>query len=128
MKIPGLFTKAAKHHRFEYKPRYYDPKKEEHDAREERVRQELANEKGDTPEEGGTPYDYRVRMKGAFQAARRKPQTSDGPNVAILRTGIILLIVLLFIGYLQWGGKVVYVLFFVFPIWIYLRFFKKRQQ
>ena len=128
MKIPGLFTKTTKHHRFEYKPRYYDPKKEEHEERESRLRREIAMENGD--ESGAeNPYDHRVRMKGAFQAQRKRgtPATSGEPNYALIRLGIFLIITLLLIGFFQWGGKVVYVLFLVFPIWIYLRFFKKKK-
>jgi hypothetical protein len=127
MKIPGLFTKSAKYHRFEYKPRYFDPKKEEYEAREERLRAELAREKGEAPE--ATAYDYRTRIKGTFQAARkRSAPSSDEPNYAIIRLGILLLISLLLFGFFQWGGKVVYALFLIFPIWIYLRFFKKPKQ
>jgi hypothetical protein len=128
MKIPGIFTKAPKHHRFEYKPRYFDPKKEEHEAREERIRAEIAREKGEQPQSSGVPYDYRARIKGSFQTARKRSAPSkDEPNYAILRLGILLLISLLLFGFFQWGGKVVYVLFLVFPIWIYLRFFKKPK-
>ncbi len=128
MKIPGLFTKSAKYHRFEYKPRYYDPKKEEHDEREARLRKEIALEKGEAPVEENNPYDHRVRMKGAFQSARkRSAPTKDEPNYAVIRLGILLIISLLLVGFFQWGGKVVYALFLVFPIWIYLRFFKKKK-
>jgi hypothetical protein len=127
MKIPGLFTKTAKYHRFEYKPRYYDPKKEEHEEREARIRREIAMEQGEIPAENN-PYDHRVRMKGAFQSARKRgASTSDEPNYAIMRLGILLLIALFLIGFFQWGGKVVYALFLIFPIWIYFRFFKKNK-
>ncbi|HMJ69985.1 MAG TPA: hypothetical protein VK508_13865 [Cyclobacteriaceae bacterium] len=127
MKIPGLFTKAAKYHKFEYKPRYFDPKKEEHEAREDRIRAEIAKEKGEALEP--TTYDYHTRMKGTFQAARKRSAPSSGePNYAIIRIGILLLISLLLFGFFQWGGKVVYALFLIFPIWIYLRFFRKPKQ
>ena len=72
MKIPGLFTKAPKYHKFEYKPRYWDPKKEEHEAREARIREEIAKENGIAPPENESTYDYHARMKGAFQSARRR--------------------------------------------------------
>jgi hypothetical protein len=128
MKIPGMFTKAPKYHKFEYKPRYYDPKKEEHDERESRLRREMALEKGDAQDEGGAPYDHRARMKGAFQTARKRtPVSKDEPNYALIRLGILLILSLLLVGFFQWGGKVVYALFLVFPVWIYLRFFKKKN-
>jgi hypothetical protein len=129
MKIPGLFSKSPKHHRFEYKPRYFDPKKEEHEAREERIRAELARENGTRPQPSATPYDYRSRMKGTFQMARKRSAPSkDEPNLALIRIGILLLISLLLVGFFQWGGKVVYALFLIFPVWIYLRFFRKHKQ
>lgn len=125
MKIPGIFTKSPKYHRFEYKPRYFDPKKEEHEEREARIRAEIAKENGEVHEQS-TPYDHRARMKGAFQSARKRaPKSSDEPNIALIRLGILLLITLLLVGFFQWGGKVVYALFLVFPVWIYLRFFRK---
>jgi hypothetical protein len=130
MKIPGMFSKSAKYHRFEYKPRYFDPKKEEHEAREERLRQEIAREKGINPEDAeSTPYNYRARMSGAFQEARRRSSKSASePNVALIRIGVMLLIALLLVGFLTWGTKVVYSLFLIFPIWIYLRFFKPKKE
>lgn len=129
MKIPGLFTKSAKYHRFEYKPRYYDPKKEEHEEREARLRAEIAKENGEAPPDQSTPYDHRARMKGAFQSARKRaPKSNDEPNYAIIRIGILLLISLLLFGFFQWGGKVVYALFLIFPIWIYIRFFRKPKS
>ena len=129
MKIPGLFVKSAKYHRFEYKPRYFDPKKEEHAEREARLRKELAMENGETPADEN-PYDHRARMKGAFQSARKRsaPAAKGEPNYAIIRLGILLIISLLLVGFFQWGGKVVYALFLIFPIWIYFRFFKKKES
>lgn len=129
MKIPGLFSKSPKYHKFEYKPRYFDPKKEEHAAREKRLRAELAQKNG-TSVENSSQYDHHVRMKGAFQSARKRsvPVSKDEPNYAIIRLGILLLIVLLLFGFFQWGGKVVYALFLVFPIWVYFRFFRKRKE
>jgi hypothetical protein len=128
MKIPGMFAKSPKHHKFEYKPRYYDPKKAEYEERESRLRREIALENGQTPEDSGTPYDHHARMRGAFQSARKKtPKSKDEPNYAIIRLGILLILSLLLFGFFQWGGKVVFVLFLIFPIWIYLRFFKKKN-
>lgn len=129
MKIPGIFTKSPKYHKFEYKPRYYDPKKEEHEAREERARQELAREEGKELEQNGSTYDHRARMKGAFNAARKRsaPATKGEPNYALIRSGIVLILVLLLLGFLQWGPKVVYALFLVFPVWAYFRFFRKSS-
>lgn len=129
MKIPGLFGKTPKHHKFTYKPRYYDPKEEENRAREERIRSEIAQENGTAVEStNGASYDYRSRIKGSFQTARKRSAPSkDEPNYAIIRLGILLLLSLLLVGFFQWGGKVLYILFLIFPVWIYFRFFKKSK-
>jgi len=128
MKIPGLFGKTSNYHRFEYKPRYFDPRKEEYEAREERIRRELALEKKDDIRPNETEYDYRARMKGAFQTARRRSSSKgDESNAAILRLAILLIIALFLFAFFQWGSKVVYGLFLVFPVWIYFRFFKKKK-
>ncbi len=125
MKIPGLFSKAPKYHRFEYKPRYFDPKKEEHEAREERLRQELAKEQGIPAEEAPTnPYNYRSRMTGAFQEARRRSKPASEPNLALIRIGVMLLIALFLIGFLTWGGKVV-VSSLYFRSTLYSRFIRR---
>ena len=126
MKIPGLFSKSAKYHRFEYKPRYYDPKKEEAEAREERLRRELAAQEGKETVADEETFGYRTRMAGAFQQARKRSKPAGEPNAAMLRLAILLILVLLIIGFLTWGPKVVYSLFLVFPVWIYIRFFKKN--
>lgn len=127
MKIPSIFTKSPKYHRFEYKPRYYDPKKEEHDARIERIKQEIANEKGDTVAQNN-PYDYRARMSGAFQQARRKAKPQSELDVALVRLFIMLAIALFLIAFLTWGKAAIYGLFLVPPIWIYFRFFRKTKE
>lgn len=127
MKIPSIFTKSPKYHRFEYKPRYFDPKKEEHDARIERIRQEIAKEKGEkTVEEN--PYDYRARMSGAFQQARKRAKPQSELDVALVRLFIMLTIAVFLIGFLTWGKLAVYGLFLVIPVWVYFRFFRKPKE
>ncbi|HZY81642.1 MAG TPA: hypothetical protein VFE50_19095 [Cyclobacteriaceae bacterium] len=129
MKIPGIFGKTPKHQRFNYKPRYYDPKEEENRDREERIRQEIARENGTAVENTSSDdtLGYRSRMKGSFQSARKRSAPSkDEPNYAIIRLGILLLLALLIVGFFQWGGKVLYILFLVFPVWIYFKFVKKN--
>jgi hypothetical protein len=42
--------------------------------------------------------------------------------------GIVLLLTLLIVGFFEWGGKVFYLLFLVFPFWIYFRFFRQNKE
>ncbi|NJN41989.1 MAG: hypothetical protein HC811_06980 [Flammeovirgaceae bacterium] len=44
MKFFSLFTKTPVHQRFQYNPRYFDPKKEEMKEREERIMRELSTD------------------------------------------------------------------------------------
>lgn len=117
MKFLSLFTKAPSHQRFNYTPRYWDPKKEEMIEREARIRRELKLE-----EEKG-PGDYRSRIQGSFQAARkRSKQTGDSLNATLLRLGIILFLVLFVMAYLQWGQPAFYGLALFIPFYLYLKF------
>jgi len=130
MKIPGIFGKTPKHQRFNYKPRYYDPKEEENRDREDRIRREIVRENGTAVENANSDNScgHRSRLKGSFQSARKRSVPTKGePNYAIIRLGILLLLVLLIVGFFEWGGKVLYVLFLIFPVWIYFKFFRNNK-
>jgi hypothetical protein len=123
MKFISLFTKAPNHQRFSYTPRYYDPKKEEMREREERIRRELEKERGIVSEADDS--GYRRRMTGSFHAARRRSKnTSGGPNVVMLRLGVLLFISLFLFAFLTWGKPVLYTLFIFVPIYFYFKFRK----
>lgn len=120
MKFLSLFNKTPTHQRFNYTPRYYDPLKEEMKERELRIRKELEleNENG--------PGDYRSRIAGSFQAARKRSKQSEkslGAN--LLRFGIILFLVVFIIAYIQWGQVAFYGFALFIPFYLYLKF-KKR--
>lgn len=119
MKFLSLFTKTPTHQRFNYSPRYYDPKKEEMMEREARIRRELQLE-----QENG-PGDYRSRISGSFHAARkRSKQTGESLNATLLRFGIILFLVLFIIAYIQWGQVAFYGFALFIPFYLYLKFKK----
>lgn len=122
MKFPSLFTKVPTYQRFNYKPRYYDPDKEEKELREERIRRELDTEQGTQGPDAG---DYRSRIKGSFQAARRRSKPSSDSSVVLIRLAVLLFIALFIIAFLTWGKPAVYSLFIFFPVYIYFKFFRK---
>ncbi len=124
MKFPSLFTKTPQYQRFNYKPRFYDPQKEEMKEREERIRRELELEKGITSE--GDQQVHRTRIAGAFQAARRRSKTNPNnpPNAALMRTASLLFVVLFLIAYLQWGKPALYLAFLIVPFYLYAKFKK----
>lgn len=121
MKFFSLFTKTPTHQRFNYTPRYWDPKKEEMMEREARIRKELKME-----EERDSSRDYRSRISGSFQSARkRSKQTSESLNATLLRFGILLFLVLFVIAYLQWGRAAFFGFALFVPFYFYLKLKKK---
>ncbi len=120
MKFVSLFTKATSPQRFAYNPRFYDPKKEEMEEREHRIKSELDTEQG-------KPEDLtrkRSRIAGSFQAARKRSKAGSEPNAAVLRSVILICLVLFLMAFITWGKAALYGLFILFPVYIYLRFKK----
>lgn len=125
MKIVSLFTKAPQHQRFSYRPRYYDPQKDEMREREERIRKELERERGMTQSDG----QYRSRIAGSFQAARKRSKPTAQTSAILLRFGVLLFIALLLIAFLQWGKPALYGGLILVPLYFYSKFknFKRSE-
>lgn len=113
MKFPSLF-KPARHQRFHVEPRYYDPVKEEIEARTSHIRAELGQKK---------EVDFMdiqhssSRISGAF--TRR---TSRRSGVNVMQIVILLLLIGLFGGYLYFGEVAVYIILTVSSLLLYLKF------
>jgi hypothetical protein len=122
MKFPSLFGRTPSHRRFEYRPRFYDPQKEERAERERRIREELALEKADTSVAEG---DYHARIKGSFQRSRRRAKPSRETSAILVRLAVLLFISLWLIAYMQWGNVAFYALFLAIPVWFYFRFIRR---
>ena len=121
MKFPSLFGRTPSYHRFEYKPRYYDPQKEEREERDRRIREELQMDK----EKTAVNDDYRSRMRGSFRQAMRRAKPGSETSAAMIRLAVLMFITLFLIAYLTWGYVAIYSLFLAFPVWIYFRFVRK---
>lgn len=122
IKFPSLFGRIPKHQRFNYEPRYYDAKKEEREAREERLRLELTGEADDY-----SNGKYRSRISGAFKSSRKTSKTTSPElSALVVRLGIMLLLTVMLIAWLQWGQVAFYLLLLIVPVYIWVRFFKKR--
>jgi len=118
MKFPSIF-RTAQPMRFDIKPRYYDPVKEDIAQRTAKIKRELQadgkisleNEDFDT-----LNRDYGSSIRGAFtQGGPIKGRTSSVIN----RTGIIRLVIFLvllgaFFGYVYLGPDVLYTMLFIF--------------
>lgn len=121
MKFLSLFTKAPQHQRFTYKPRFYDEQKEEMRERENRIRKEIERERGVVTEE---QEEYRSRIAGSFQAARKRSQPASSTNATMIRLGVLLFLSVFIIAFLQWGKPALYSLFLFIPVYFYLKFKK----
>jgi hypothetical protein len=125
MKFSGLFTKTPAHKRFNYIPRHYDPREEEMKERQERIRKEL--EAGLRKETADDLLQHQSRIKGSFQAARKRSVQKTEPSAAVLRTLITLFIVLELLAYLQFGNVALYGILLIIPFYLFLKLrnFKK---
>ncbi len=122
MKFASLFTKAPNYKRFSYEPRFYDQKAEERKEREDRIRQEIALERGQQSDE---TRDYRSRMTGAFQSARKRSQTSPATlQSSLIRLGAFLFLTLFIMAFMTWGKVALYSFLLFVPVYIYLKFRK----
>ncbi|MCU0418199.1 MAG: hypothetical protein MUC38_00960 [Cyclobacteriaceae bacterium] len=117
----SLFTKTPSHQRFQYQPRYYDPKKEELDERVKRIQQQLAQERGEVVAHQSDMADYRSRIAGSMQAARKRSASKEG-GVVIVRLAILLFLALIIMAYLTWGNSALYLLIGFVPLYLWMRF------
>ena len=122
MKFVSLFTKAPNYRRFSYSPRFYDQKAEERKEREDRIRQEIARERGERSIETS---EYRTRMTGAFHSARKRSKSSqDTLRSSLIRFGVLLFLTLFIMAFLTWGKAALYSLLIFVPIYFYIKFKK----
>jgi Flp pilus assembly protein TadB len=117
----SLFAKTPAHQRFQFQPRYFDPQKEELDNRVERIKNQLAKERGEVAETTDNPSDYRSRMVGAIQAARKR-NSKKGGQVVIVRLAILLFLTLIIMAFITWGNQALYLLIGIIPIYLWMRF------
>lgn len=77
MKLPTL-TRLARYKRFDYQPRYYDPVKEEVEARAESIRKQIRQQKSGNYQQDNT------RIREAFRQNRRKDKRADLMQMAFV--------------------------------------------
>jgi hypothetical protein len=107
MKLPSIF-RTATHARFEIKPRYYDPVKEEIEQRTSRIKHELRNQ-GMIDSDTEDSHTYGSSLRGAFtQGSPIRGRSSSGSSAGMLRLGIIVILVAALTGYYYFGNEVLY--------------------
>lgn len=119
MKFISLFTKTPNYKRFSYQPRYYDPAEEERKEREERIKREIARERGETPEDVA---GYKARIRGSFHSSRKRSKVENSTlNTAMLRLGVLLFLTLFLMAFFTWGKPVLYSLIVFVPLYLYAK-------
>ena len=104
MKFLSVFTKAPKHQRFNYTPRFYDSQKEEMLERENRIRLEMEKQRGEMkPEES----IHRTRIAGSFRAARKRSNPEKATGNAVM---------------IRFGPPALYAMILFVPFYLYLKF------
>lgn len=104
------FSKVARHRVFQHDPIYYDEKKEERDARERRIKDELGLLSDEDKDDGYADRirgGIRRRMKSHYEVARSEKRRSN------LRLVVILIALMILGVYLIQEGMVWMESFFV---------------
>lgn len=105
MKFPSLFRSASPM-RYDVKPRYYDPIKEELEERTSRIKREM-EEEGllEKEEDGVRSKSYGGNLRGSFAQHRGiKPKSSSLFNsTAMIRTLLFFAMIIAAFGYIYLG-------------------------
>lgn len=109
MRIPS-FVRLPNHKKFNMPLRHYNPIKEELEGRVEESTREFLNHKKVNGSKVGISF-------------KRKPNRI--PSTGFIQLFIIIVLVILIIGWLQYGNDIFYFGFIVVPAYLYFRF--KRQ-
>jgi len=131
MKFPSLF-RTANPSRFDVKPRYYDPVKEELNERTARIQKELEAEGklGDISEEDRLRH-YSSGIRGSFSQYQgiKEREGSIMTSTAMIRTLIFLFLVAGLAGYIYLGPVIFeYLLYLVLLIVSIYYFFKLKPK
>jgi hypothetical protein len=133
MKFPQIF-RTTQPMRFDIKPRYYDPVREEIEQRTARIKKELQAD-GKLPvedgDEEGLSY-YSSSIRGSFTGGSQiKGRTSSALHSAgMIRLVIFVLLIVSLFGYIYYGPEAIYIpLYIVAGISLLFVFFRlKRKQ
>lgn len=112
MRFPSLF-RLPKHQRFHIEPRYYDPVKMEIKERTERIKQAMKRK---------ITEDYKPTQIHFKRKARASPVAS------MLQLLIALILGMMVVGWLEFGNRIFYFLFWlVIPTYLLYLFIKMKK-
>lgn len=106
MKFPSIFRTSSPQ-RFDIKPRYYDPVKEEIEERTSRIKQEL-KEEGLISGDDENPMGYGAGIRGSFSNYRgiKQRDTNLFSSTAMIRTLIFFGLIAASFGYIYIGPEI----------------------
>lgn len=110
MKVPSIF-RLPRYQRFEVKPRYYDPIKEDLDNRSSRIKKEIELARQGKQVES---------IRDAFKARGASNRSAD-----MFQILMIIIISVSIGGYIFYGASVYFALLLLLPLYIILR--RKRS-
>ncbi|MDI9357025.1 MAG: hypothetical protein QM536_08400 [Chitinophagaceae bacterium] len=117
MILKGIF-KVPAHKRFAFKPRYYDPIKEEITERTKRIETELQEEDPTKP--------HSSTIRGAFKRKTGSKKTfGKDYSAAVGQLSATAMLVTLCLGYWYFGNKIIYAIGAIVGIYILFRLRKK---
>ncbi len=128
MKIPSLF-KSKSPNRFEIKPRYWDPVKEEIEQRTAYIKRELEAQGKLTPEEIDLKAKYETGIRGAFSQNRKTKSfnSGSGASTAVIRSLIFFILLGGGAGYL-YLGPVIFQYLLIFAVLVGVIYFISKRK
>ncbi|EAZ81400.2 hypothetical protein ALPR1_20228 [Algoriphagus machipongonensis] len=120
--------------RFDIKPRYYDPVKEEIDQRTSRIKQELKAEGVLSDEDSENKISYQSGIRGAFAQHKGMKERSSNPftSTGMIRSFIFFLLLGSLGGYIYIGPVIfeylLYLTAIVAGIYFFFRLKPKRKN
>lgn len=114
MKFPSIFRTSSPM-RYDIKPRYYDPVKEEIEQRTSRIKKELESEGILEPSNEEDSQGYGSGIKGSFAKYKgiKQRETSFFSSTAMIRTFLFLAMVIATFGYIYIGPEIFNYLLYV---------------
>ncbi len=114
MKFPSLF-RTPRHQRFTMSPRYYDPVKEEMEARVSQIKSEM-KQGGEKEMKREMGQHFQSRITGSF--ARRSSRTN---SINMMQMVILALLLGTIAGYWYFGNLALYIMFGLSSVLLYLK-------
>ena len=99
--------RLPKNKRFNYRPRYYDPVKDEMEEKESKFRRELSEDGKRIP---------RVNISEAYRRRSRLERKGDTRQILF-----VLAFTIIAFGYIYVGNYIFYFLFVLIPLYIWMR-------